>query len=40
MSGTFGIPWSTFSAFVVVGVSIILAILWAVRGGGDDEGAP
>jgi len=40
MSGTFGIPWSTFGAFLVVGVSIVVAILWAVRGGDDDKGAP
>jgi len=37
MSGPFGIPWSTFGAFLVVGASIVLAILWAVRPGDDGE---
>jgi len=29
--GPFNIPWLTFSAFIVIGLSIVGAILWAVN---------
>ncbi len=28
--GPFNIPWMTFSAFIVTGLSILGAVLWAV----------
>ena len=37
----FGLPWSTFSAFLVLGATIVLALVWAwldrAREGNDDE---
>lgn len=29
--GPFGTPWLTFSAWIVIGCSILLSILWAAR---------
>ncbi len=28
--GPFHIPWSTFGAFLVVGLALLLALLWAL----------
>ncbi len=28
--GPFNMPWLTFSAFIVIDVSILIAVLWAV----------
>ncbi len=36
--GPFGLPWLTFTALLVVAASIVLAVLWAARPGGDDRG--
>ena len=41
--GPFNMPWLTFSAFIVIDVSIVIAVLWAVidkmrEDGGPDEG--
>ena len=40
MNGPFGMPWLTFLALVVIGLSIALSVAWAARrvdGEGDDE---
>jgi len=29
--GPFHIPWSTFSAFLVVVAAVLIAIFWAIR---------
>ncbi|MBD3348714.1 MAG: hypothetical protein GF400_05920 [Candidatus Eisenbacteria bacterium] len=38
MTGPLGLPWSTFSAFVVIGASIVISIVWAVASGGGGNG--
>lgn len=39
--GPFALPWATFGALVVVAVSIVISIVWAVwfsgSNGGPDE---
>jgi hypothetical protein len=40
MNGPFGMPWLTFSALIVIVLSIVLAAVWAARSGngeGDHE---
>ena len=39
MDGPFGLPWSTFSAFLVIVFSVAVAAVWSVlsRGGGDGD---
>lgn len=29
--GPFNMPWLTFSAFLVIHLSIVIAVVWAVR---------
>jgi hypothetical protein len=38
LPGPFGLPWSTFSAIIVVVLSIALAVVWAIAAGGDGKG--
>ena len=38
--GPFNMPWLTFSAFLVIGLSVVIAAAWAVndiRSGGGDK---
>lgn len=38
--GPFQLPWLTFSAWIVIGASILLAIAWSIWGfrkGGEDQ---
>jgi len=30
--GPFNFPWMTFMAFVVTGASVVIALVWALRG--------
>ncbi len=41
--GPFNMPWMTFSAFIVIGASIAISIIWAINdirkeSGGDRAG--
>jgi hypothetical protein len=33
----FGLPWSTFAAFLVLGATIVLAVVWAWLDGRRDR---
>jgi hypothetical protein len=42
MTSPFGLPWPTFSALLVIAVSVVISIVWALsarggRGGRADE---
>jgi hypothetical protein len=37
LAAMFGLPWSTFGAFVVLVVTIVLALLWAWADGRRDR---
>lgn len=36
--GPLGLPWGTFTAFLVVAASIVASIIWAACGGGERRG--
>lgn len=37
MSGPLGLPWPTFSALIVVLVSVAVAVAWALAAGRRDD---
>jgi hypothetical protein len=38
MTAALGLPWSTFSALLVVVGSVVVAVVWAVAAGNGDGG--
>jgi len=36
VTGPLGLPWPTFSAIIVILLSIVFAVVWAIATGRDD----